>query len=140
MFLLYFAVMSAITPPVAVAAYAASSIADANPMKIAGHAVKLALAAFIVPFVFVFGPELLWQGPVWRTGVTFVTAAIALIMIAAAVERYAKWSDAWWTRILLAAGGLCMITPIIWLTAIGACLIVTAIGITRMRAARPGMA
>ena len=140
MFLLYFAVMSAITPPVAVAAYAASSIADANPIKIAGHAVKLSLAAFVVPFVFVFGPELLWEGPLWRTAVTFVTAAIALIMIAAAIERYAKWSDLWWTRILLAAGGLCMITPIIWLTAIGACLVIAAIGITRMRAASPGVA
>jgi len=140
MFLLYFAVMSAITPPVAVAAYAASSIADANPIKIAGHAVKLSLAAFVVPFVFVFGPELVWEGPLWRTAVTFVTALIALIVIAAAVERYAKWSDTWWTRIMLAAGGLCMITPNIKLTAVGVVLVIAAIGITRLRAARPGVA
>ncbi|HSG95210.1 MAG TPA: TRAP transporter fused permease subunit, partial [Afifellaceae bacterium] len=53
MFLLYFAVMSAITPPVAVAAYAASAIADENPLKIAVGAVRLALAAFLVPFSFV---------------------------------------------------------------------------------------
>ena len=59
LFLLYFAVMSALTPPVAVAAYAASSISGDNPLATAGQAVKLALAAFMVPFVFVFGPELL---------------------------------------------------------------------------------
>jgi TRAP-type uncharacterized transport system fused permease subunit len=42
--------------------------------------VKLALAAFVVPFVFVFGPELLWKGPLWKTAFTFVTAAVALIV------------------------------------------------------------
>jgi TRAP transporter 4TM/12TM fusion protein len=127
MFLLYFAVMSAITPPVAVAAYAAASIAEDNPMTIAMHAVKLSLAAFVVPFVFVFGPELLWQGPLWRTVVTFGTAAVALVLLAAAIERYANWSDAWWARVLLAAGALCMITPNMMLTAIGALIAMATI-------------
>jgi TRAP-type uncharacterized transport system fused permease subunit len=134
MFLLYFAVMSAITPPVAVAAYAAASIAEDNPMTIAVHAVKLALAAFVVPFVFVFGPELLWRGPLWRTAVTFVTAAVALVLLAAAIERYAKWSDAWWARVLLGMGALFMITPDLWLTGIGAGLAALAIAATRLRA------
>ena len=62
MFLLYYAVMSAITPPVAVAAYAASSIAEANPLAIAGMAVKFSLAAFIVPFGFIYTPGLLVIG------------------------------------------------------------------------------
>jgi TRAP transporter 4TM/12TM fusion protein len=133
MFLLYFAVMSAVTPPVAVAAYAAASIAEDNPITIAAHAVKFCLAAFVVPFVFVFGPELLWKGPLWKTAVTFVTAAIALVLIAAMVERYSKWSDVWWTRILLTIGALCMITPDLWLTAVGAGLAIFAIAVTRLR-------
>ena len=133
MFLLYFAVMSAITPPVAVAAYAASSIAEDNPIKIAGHAVKFALAAFVVPFVFVYGPELLWKGPLWKTGITFFTAAVALIILAAAIERYGKWADVWWARLVLAVGGLFMITPIMWLTAVGMVLVTIAIGVTRWR-------
>jgi TRAP transporter 4TM/12TM fusion protein len=133
MFLLYFAVMSALTPPVAVAAYAASSIAEDNPITIAAHAVKLSLAAFVVPFVFVFGPELLWLGPLWKTAVTFSTAAVALVFIAAAIERYANWSDAWWTRILLAAAGLMMITPNMWLTATGALVALLTIGANRTR-------
>jgi TRAP-type uncharacterized transport system fused permease subunit len=134
MFLLYFAVMSAITPPVAVAAYAAASIAEDNPMTIAVHAVKLALAAFLVPFVFVFGPELLWKGPLWKTAVTFVTATIALILLAAAIERYSKWCESWWTRVLLAGAALLMITPSLSLTAAGAVLATLALGMNRLRA------
>jgi TRAP-type uncharacterized transport system fused permease subunit len=137
MFLLYFAVMSAVTPPVAVAAYAASSIAEDNPMAIAGHAVKLCLAAFVVPFVFVFGPELLWQGPLWKTVITFGTAAIALVFLAAAIERYSKWADSWWTRGMLTVGALCMITPNMWLTAIGACIVALAIGANRLQVRVP---
>jgi TRAP transporter 4TM/12TM fusion protein len=134
LFLLYFAVMSALTPPVAVAAYAAASIAEDNPMTIAVHAVKLALAAFVVPFVFVFGPELLWRGPLWRTGMTFITAAVALVLLAAAIERYSKWADAPWARVLLAIGALCLLAPNIWAEAVGAVLVTIAIGATKLRA------
>ena len=134
LFLLYFAVMSAVTPPVAVAAYAASAIAEANPMAIAGHAVKLCLAAFVVPFVFVFGTELLWQGPLWKTAITFGTAAAALIFLAGAIENHTRWTDTWWTRTILAVGALCMITPIMWLTGLGIVLVAIAIGATRWRA------
>ncbi len=133
LFLLYFAVMSAVTPPVAVAAYAASAIAECNPMAIAGHAVKLCLAAFVVPFVFVFGPELVWQGPLWKTAITFGTAAIALILLAAAIENYTKWCNSWRTRALLALGALCMITPDMRLTAIGVVIVATSIAASRMR-------
>lgn len=132
MFILYFAVMSAVTPPVAVAAYAASAIAEDNPITIAAHAVKLALAAFVVPFVFVFGPELLWKGLWWQTAITFLTAGIALTFLAAAIEHYAKWCDAAWTRVLLAIGALCMVAPNIWATMAGAALAAIAIGATRM--------
>jgi TRAP-type uncharacterized transport system fused permease subunit len=133
LFLLYFAVMSAVTPPVAVAAYAASAIAQANPMAIAVHSVKLCLAAFAVPFVFVFGPELLWLGPLWKTAITFITAAIALILLSGAIERYSRWADSWWTRLLLAVGALSLLTPILWLTGIGIVLVAIAIGTTRWR-------
>jgi len=133
LFLLYFAVMSAVTPPVAVAAYAASAIAECNPMAIAAHAVKLCLAAFVVPFVFVFGPELVWQGSLWKTAITFGTAAIALILLAAAIENYTHWCSSRWTRALLALGALCMITPDMRLTAIGVLVVATAIGASQFR-------
>lgn len=136
LFLLYFAVMSAITPPVAVAAYAASSISGDNPLATAGQAVKLALAAFVVPFVFVFGPELIWNGPLWKTGVTFITAAIALILLSGAIEHYSKWADAWWQRLLLAVGALFMLAPPLWSVGIGVVLVMLAIGSTRLLAGR----
>jgi TRAP-type uncharacterized transport system fused permease subunit len=133
LFLLYFAVMSAVTPPVAVAAYAASAIAECNPMAIAGHAVKLCLAAFVVPFVFVFGPELLWIGPLWKTVITFGTAAIALILLSMAIEGHGRWAATGWTRVVLAIGALGMITPDMRLTAIGAVIVAGAIGASQMR-------
>jgi TRAP transporter 4TM/12TM fusion protein len=111
MFLLYFAVMSALTPPVAVAAYAAASIAEDNPLAIASHAVKFALAALVVPFTFVYGPELLWQGPLWHSAITFITAAAGLILLAMAIEKYDLVCAEWWSRILVGFAGLCMITP-----------------------------
>ena len=59
LFVLYFGVLSAITPPVALAAFAAAPLADANPMKVAGASVRLTLVGFLVPFLFVFNPSLL---------------------------------------------------------------------------------
>jgi TRAP-type uncharacterized transport system fused permease subunit len=95
--------------------------------------VKFCLAAFVVPFVFVFGPELVWQGPLWKTAITFGTAAAALILLAGAIENYTRWTDTGWTRALLAVGALCMITPMLWLTGIGIVLVAIAIGVTRWR-------
>ncbi|MEE9196437.1 MAG: TRAP transporter fused permease subunit [Alphaproteobacteria bacterium] len=122
MFLLYFAVMSAITPPVAVAAYAAASIAEDNPLGIAVNAVRLALAAFLVPFVFIYGPELLWLGPAWKTAITFASAVAGLILIAAAIEAHDKYCAATWARFSLAAAGLLLIAPFYASLAIGAAL------------------
>jgi len=132
MFLLYFAVLSAVTPPVAVAAFAAASISGDNPLLIAAHAVKFALAAFLVPFVFVFGPELLWQGPLWKTAVTFTTAAFGLVFVSAAIEQYSKWAHNTATRLMLAAGGLLMLTPFPISTAIGVSLAGAAIAYSKM--------
>ncbi len=111
MFVLYYAVMSALTPPVAVAAYAASSIAEDNPLLIAILAVKFALAAFIVPFAFVYGPELLMVGP-WHLILTsLATAIVGLILIGAAVEAYFMAPLAIWERALLAVTGFGLVVP-----------------------------
>jgi TRAP transporter 4TM/12TM fusion protein len=119
MFLLYYAVMSAITPPVAVAAYAASSLADANPLQIAIIAVRLALAAFIVPFVFVYGPELLLIGSPIKIAATFLSAAIGLILLSAAIESFEKLARTRLTRTILAVGALLLIFPSLYGMVIG---------------------
>ena len=131
MFLLYFAVMSAITPPVAVAAYAAASIAEDNPIGIAVNAVRLALAAFLVPFVFIYGPELLWMGPVWETAITFFSATAGLILISAAIEAHDKYCAAIWARFAIGAAGLLLIAPSHITLAIGTVLAAGTIALNR---------
>ncbi|MGE0630568.1 MAG: TRAP transporter permease [Hyphomicrobiaceae bacterium] len=137
LFILYFAVLSAITPPVAVAAFAASSISGDNPITIAGHAVKLALAAFLVPFVFVYAPELLWQGPLWKTAVTFLTAGLGLILLAMAIEGHKRLAAQWWNRLPLAAGGIFLVTPSLWGIAAGLALATAGIGSSWLATSKP---
>lgn len=133
MFLLYYAVMSAVTPPVAVAAYAASSIAQANPLHIALIGCRLALAAFVVPFVFVYGPELLLIGPPILTVITFLSAAVGLFLLSAAIESSSQFTSSWWTRTLLAIGAVFLIFPSLWGLAAGIVLCGVSYGVTQRR-------
>jgi TRAP-type uncharacterized transport system fused permease subunit len=66
MFMLFYASLSAITPPVAVAAFAAAAIAKANPFKLAPYACKLSIGGFVLPFYFIFNPGILMQGGLFR--------------------------------------------------------------------------
>jgi TRAP transporter 4TM/12TM fusion protein len=111
LFILYFAVMSAITPPVAVAAFAAAGIAGANPNQIGYRAVRLGIVAFIVPFLFVYQPELLLIGEPLAVALAIPTAALGVIALAAGLEGWLLMQAAWWERVLLAGGGLLMIVP-----------------------------
>ena len=128
LFLLYYAVMSALTPPVAVAAYAAAPLADGNPLKIAAGACRFALAAFIVPFFFVYGPELLLMGSVFQIVVAAITAVIGVIMLAIAAEGYWRGPLRWWSRLFAAASGLCFVAPSLVAAVVGAGLAVCALG------------
>ncbi|MDP6427924.1 MAG: TRAP transporter fused permease subunit [Rhodospirillales bacterium] len=133
MFILYYAVMSALTPPVAVAAYAAASIAEDNPLYIALLAVKFAIGAFLIPFAFVYGPELLMDGPLISILITAVTAAVGLIVLAAALEAYMFAPLNGWTRVLLAILGLGMIAPNLQVTGVSAVILVALFGVHRLR-------
>jgi TRAP-type uncharacterized transport system fused permease subunit len=88
LFLLYFAVMSALTPPVAVAAYAASAIANENPLKIAAQSVQIAIGAFLIPFVFIFNGALLMRGGVFEIAYATISAFAGLVVIACATEGF----------------------------------------------------
>ncbi len=136
MFLLYYAVMSAITPPVAVAAYAASSIAEDNPLLIAALAVKFAIAAFIVPFSFVYSTELLMFGAWYSIIFALVTATAGVIMVAAAVEGFFVRNLPNYSRLLAGAGGLCLIAHGLIATVAGVVLCGAGIGIALLRPAQ----
>jgi TRAP-type uncharacterized transport system fused permease subunit len=128
MFLLYYAVLSAITPPVAVAAYAAAAIAEDNPLRIAVTAVRLSLAAFVVPFAFVYGNQLLLVGGILDIALAIVSASLGVILLAVAMEGYFRQPLSWWIRGLVAVAAVFFIIPGITNAAIGAVLAGTALG------------
>ena len=111
MFILYFAVLSAMTPPVAVAAFAAAAIADDKPLGIAVGAVKLAITAFIVPFAFMYGDGLLLEGSIVNILVSCISAVIGVILLSAAVEGYLKNNLDRLIRLALFIAGLLFIFP-----------------------------
>lgn len=106
LFLLYFAVMSALTPPVAVAAYAASAIADAPPLNIAGMAVRIAIGAFLVPFTFIYDPALLLEGAWYESLMAFVLVGTGLMIFVVGQEGYFRSNLGMGARLACFAGGL----------------------------------
>ncbi len=127
MFVFYFGIVADITPPVALAAYAGSAIAKSNPMKTGVTATRLAITAFIVPYIFAFSPEMLIIGsdkPWYEIVLLVVTALCGIYIISAGMEGYMYKHMPWWERILALAGGLCMVIPGIVTDAAGLALIV----------------
>ncbi|KAB2881173.1 MAG: TRAP transporter permease [Pseudorhodoplanes sp.] len=120
MFALYFAVLSAITPPVALAVYAAAGIAKADLWKSGLAAVKIGTAGFVVPFMFVYSPALLMIGDWPVIAITFVTACCGILLLAAGLHGYLLVAARPWERALLAAAGLLLVDPGLWTDLIGA--------------------
>ena len=89
--------------------------------------------ALVVPFTFVYGPELLWQGPLWQTAITFGTATAGLILLAMAVEAYEPVCAEWWSRALIGIAGLCMVTPFYIWTAAGLTIAVVIAAANHLR-------
>lgn len=111
LFVFYFAALSAITPPVALAAFAAAGISGSEPMKTGITAVRLGLAAFLVPYMFVYGETLLLVGDVPDIILSVGTAIIGIIGIACAAEGWLLRHAFWYERVLLFAGAILMVKP-----------------------------
>lgn len=137
-FVFYFGIVADITPPVALAAYAGSAIAKAPPMKTAFNATRLAIAAFIVPYIFALNPAMLLvdvQGVagIAEAALIVVTSLIGLFGVAASLNGFLYRPIAPLLRVLIAAGGLCMMIPgvltdVIGLAAVGAVVILQRSG------------
>ena len=112
-FVFYFGIVADLTPPVALAAYAGAAIAQANPMKTAVTATKLAIGAFIVPYVFALNPTMLFVGVThWYTVVTIcVTSLVGIFAVAACLEGWLIHEMKWYERLMALAGGLLLIDP-----------------------------
>ena len=111
-FVFYFGIVADLTPPVALAAYAGAAIAQANPMKTALTATKLAVAAFIVPYVFALNPAMLFIDTTIPEVITIcITSLVGIFGVSAALEGYFIHPMKWYVRILSAVGGMLLIVP-----------------------------
>lgn len=129
LFILYFGVVADVTPPVALAAYAGAGIAGANSMKTGIQAFKLAIGAFIIPYIFVINPHLIMVDSVAGTTVnwlpitaaipTIITALIGTICLAGTVESYLFGNLRIWQRVILLGAAFALLDPKLLTDAIG---------------------
>ena len=111
MFVLYFGMLSMITPPIALAAFTAAGLAKADPMRTGIEAVRYGWSAYIVPFVFVFSPELLMQGSAAAIVFTFARAAFAVWLVSLGAVGYFRSPLAALSRLVLVIAGLLLLAP-----------------------------
>ena len=113
MFMVYFGVLSVVTPPVALAAFAAAPIAGAKPMETAFEAVRLSIAGFIIPFVFVYNPEILIIDGFTITGLiwSIVSFVLATWLIATGLARYEAAPLPAWESVLRVVLAIAILTP-----------------------------
>ena len=137
-FVFYFAVISAITPPVALASYAAAGISGANPMATSFTSFKIGLTAFIVPFMFFYNAALLMEGEWFVILRAFVTACIGVFFLAAAIQGWfwGAYSN-WLVRAILLIAALCMIEGGLYTDIGGAVLAVVAIVLNKFFKGKP---
>lgn len=120
MFSFYYAMFANLTPPVALASFAAAGLSGGDPMKTGFASVKLAIAGFIVPFMFVFSPQLMLINTTVFEGVwTAASACIGVFLLAVATEGYFLAPLALWLRIIVLAGSLGLMYPGIVTDAVG---------------------
>lgn len=112
-FVFYFGIVADITPPVALAAYAGSAIAKADPMKTGFNATKLAIAAFIVPYIFAFSPQMLFVDVTGAFQVVqiCISALLGIFGVAAALNGFLYRPIPALLRVAMAVGGLGMMIP-----------------------------
>ena len=137
MFVFYFGIVADITPPVALAAYAGSAIAKSNPLKTGVTATRLAIAAFIIPYMFTYNPKMLFiDAGVFDIISIVITSFIGIYAVAAGMEGHMFIKLPWWQRILTLAGGLMLIVPEMITDIAGIALVVLVIVIQKLTEAK----
>ena len=111
MFILYFGMMSMITPPIALAAFAAATISQSSPIATGWASMKLGWVAYVIPFMFVISPALLMEGAVWEILVAIMMSMIGVYFFSVTVVGYFSRGLGSVTRILLAAAGIGAMVP-----------------------------
>lgn len=133
MFVFYFGIVADITPPVALAAYAGSAIAKSNPLKTGVTATRLAIAAFVIPYMFAYNPKMLFiDAGVFDVVSIIITSFIGIYAVAAGMEGHMFVKLPWWQRILTLAGGLMLIVPETITDIVGVALVALVIVIQKL--------
>jgi TRAP transporter 4TM/12TM fusion protein len=112
MFVYYWGMLSFLTPPIMLSVFAASTLAEANAWATARLGMRLGIAAYIVPFVFVYDPGLLAQGSLFGIVISALTALLGIGMVAIGLEGYILGNLRWFQKALLVLGGLALLVPI----------------------------
>ena len=123
-FVFYFGIVADLTPPVALAAYAGAAIGQANPMKTALTATKLAVAAFIVPYMFALNPAMLFVDTAATEVILIcITSFVGIFAISASLEGYILHHMTWYERVICVTGGLLLVYPGLFTDALGLALV-----------------
>ncbi len=137
MFVFFFGILADVTPPVCLAAYAGAGIAGANPLQTGVTALKLAIAGFVIPYVFVLEPALLLQGSTSELLVPLGTAIVGMVAIAAGLAGHLLLRAATLERGLLIAGGFLLVYPEIVVSLLGVVMVAAAVVLQLTRGRRP---
>lgn len=137
MFVFYFGILANLTPPVALAAFAGAGISGGDPNRTGFNSLKLAAAGILVPYVFVYSPELLMQGTssleiIWVT----ITAALGIIALGAGLEGYLLTDVHLPLRILAVIGAVTLVIPGLWTDMIGLSLVIIVLAIQMVKRKR----
>lgn len=133
MFVFYFGIVADITPPVALAAYAGSAIAKSNPLKTGVTATRLAIAAFIIPYMFAYNPKMLFiEAGVFDIISIVITSFIGIYAVAAGMEGHMFTKLPVWQRLITLAAGMCLIVPETITDIVGIAVIVLIIVIQKV--------
>jgi TRAP transporter 4TM/12TM fusion protein len=114
MFVFYYACLSTVTPPVALASFAGAAIAGSKPFATGFESMRLAAVAYLVPFFFIYSPVLIWQGSLGAICLAIFSATIGTIALGSGMIGYLMDRLNWFNRILLLAAGIGMIKPGLW--------------------------
>ncbi|MBE3518959.1 MAG: TRAP transporter permease [Firmicutes bacterium] len=138
LFVFYFGCISTITPPVALSSYAAAAIAKTDPNKVGWTAFRFGLVSFIVPYLWIYGPELLMQGSAVAILRAIATSVTGVTMFAIAVEGYGFLPCTFVERLLAGAAGIMLIDPgfVTDLIGLGCLAVFLVIHLTRYRASK----
>jgi TRAP transporter 4TM/12TM fusion protein len=139
MFAFYFAILSAITPPVALAVFAAAVLAKADMWDAGWAAMRIGAAGYIVPFMFIYEPALLMIGPWHVTALAFASAVLGVIALASSLHGYLLATLSMWQRGVLFVAALCLIAPEAISSIVGLALLglIAALQLAARRATAP---